>query len=58
MRAKLRLEMNGLEKKNERRRITCDHKFENSAVFLFFYLLLRLKYYYKDFFNEIIIDNF
>ena len=50
--------MNGLEKKNERRRITCDHKFENSAVFLFFYLLLRLKYYYKDFFNEIIIDNF
>ena len=21
--------MNGLEKKNERRRITCDHKFEN-----------------------------
>ena len=40
--------MNGLEKKKiERRRITCDHKFENIAVF---FLLLRLKYYYKDFF--------
>ena len=28
--------MNGLEKKKiERRRITCDHKFENIAVFFF-----------------------
>ena len=34
---KKRKEKNGLEKKkNERRRITCDHKFENIAVFIYF----------------------
>lgn len=33
------------KKKNERRKIACNHKIENIAVFL---LLLRLKYYYKD----------